>query len=126
MKKKKTVLDVQFPLTKRLATSQDRQILQNYDEKQVCQFWIVRLVDFTRLPANRDCLLKLHMLVKLAISFSRTSLEETCLHWAYFVVNSGCCDNTLLLCKTCLHAVYHRPIIGVRKGILLRGAEKLL
>jgi len=30
---------------------------------------------------------------------------------------------TLLLCKTYLHAVYHRPIIGVREGILLRGQK---
>ena len=58
-------------------------------------------------------------------TFSRASLEKTCLHWAYFVINWGCCDNTLLLCKTCLRAVYHRRIIGVREGILLRGAEKL-
>jgi len=27
-----------FPLTKKLATTQDRQILQNADEKQDCQF----------------------------------------------------------------------------------------
>jgi len=41
MKKKKTVLDVQLPLTKKLATTQDRQILQNSDEKQDCQIWIL-------------------------------------------------------------------------------------
>jgi len=48
-----------FPLTKKLARTQDRQILQNSDEKQDGQFWIPRLVVFTRFPANRDCLLKL-------------------------------------------------------------------
>jgi len=94
--KKKTVHDVQFPLTKKLATTQDRQILQNSDENQDCQFWILRLVVFTRFPANRDCLLKLYMLVKSARSFSRASLGKTCLHWAYFVVNWGCCDNTFI------------------------------
>jgi len=40
-----------FPLTKKLTTTQDRQILQNSDEKQDCQFWILRLVVFTRIPA---------------------------------------------------------------------------
>jgi len=64
MKKKKTVLDVQFPLTKKLPTTQDGQIMKNSDEKQDCQFWILRLVVFTRFSANRDCLLKLYMLVK--------------------------------------------------------------
>jgi len=52
-----------YPLTKELATTQDRQILQNSDEKQDCQFWILRLFVFARFPANRDCLLKLYMLV---------------------------------------------------------------
>ena len=55
--------------------------------------------------------------------FPRASLGKTCVHWAYFVVNWECCDNTLLQCKTCLHAVYHRPIMGVREGILLRGRK---
>ena len=50
-----------FPLTKKLATTQDRQILQSSDEKQDCQFCILRLVVFTRFPANRDCLLKLYI-----------------------------------------------------------------
>jgi len=75
MTKNQTVLDVQFPLTKKLATTQDRQILQNSGEKQDCQFWILRLDVFTRLPANRDCLLKLYMLVKSARTVSRK------LHW---------------------------------------------
>jgi len=54
MKKKKNVLDVQFPLTKKLTTTQDRQTPQNSDEKQDCQFLILSLVVFTRFPANRD------------------------------------------------------------------------
>jgi len=87
MIKKKTVLDVQFPLTKKLAT-QDRQILQNSDENQDCQFWILRLIVLTRFPANRDFLLKLYMLVKSARTVSRElHWGKKCLHWAYFVVN---------------------------------------
>ena len=114
-----------FPLTKKLATTQDRQILQNSGKKRDWQFWILRLVVFTRFPANRDCLLKLYMLVKSARTVSRE------LHWGkrvYIGLTSWLtegCDKTLLLCKTCLHAVYDRPIIGVRESILLRGAEKL-
>jgi len=38
-------------------SSQDRQILQNSDEKKDCQYWILRLVVFTKFPANRDRLL---------------------------------------------------------------------
>jgi len=64
-----------FPLTKKLATTQDRQILQNSDEKQDCQFWILRLVVIIKFPANRDCLLKLYMLIKSARTVSRE------LHW---------------------------------------------
>ena len=64
------------PLTKKLATTQDRQILQNSDEKQDCQFCILRLVVFTRFPANRDCLLKLYMLVKSARTVSRELHRE--------------------------------------------------
>jgi len=59
MKKKKTVLDVQFPLTKKLATTQDRQILQNYDEKQDCQFWILRLVVFYQISRKQRLLVTL-------------------------------------------------------------------
>ena len=67
-----------FPLTKNLATTQDRQILQNSDEKQDCQFWILRLVVFTRFPENRDCLLKIYMLVKSARTVSH---EKTGRHF---------------------------------------------
>jgi len=71
MKKKKWYLNnVQFSTDKKLATAHDRQTLQNSDEKQDCQYWILRLVVFTRFPANRDCLLKLHMLVNSYNSLS--------------------------------------------------------
>jgi len=58
------LIDVQFSTDEKLATTQDRQTLQNSDEKQYCQYWILRLVVFTRFRSNRDCLLKLCMLVK--------------------------------------------------------------
>jgi len=119
-KEKNGTLCVNFHWRK---SSQHRQILQNSDEKQDCQFWILRLVVFTRFPANRDCLLKPNMLVKSARTVSRELHWGKRLQWAYFVVNWGCCDNTLLLCKSCRHAAYH--IIGVREGILLKWAEKL-
>jgi len=57
-KKKAVVIEVAFS-TEMLATTQDRQTLQNSNEKQDCQYCIVRYVVFTRFPANRDCLLKL-------------------------------------------------------------------
>jgi len=49
---KRYLIDVQFS-TDKLATTQDRQTLQNSDEKQDCQYWILRLVVFTGFPANR-------------------------------------------------------------------------
>jgi len=70
-KKTVTLIYVQFSTDKKLATTQDRQTLQNSDEKQYCQYWILRLVVFTRLRANRDCLFKLCMLVKSARTVSR-------------------------------------------------------
>jgi len=58
---------------KKLATMQDRQTLQNSDAKQYSQYWVLVLclVVFTRFPANRDCLLKLYMLIKSARTVSR-------------------------------------------------------
>jgi len=95
----------------KLATTQDRQRLQNSDEKQYWQYWILCLVVFTRFRANRDCLLEFCMLVKSAKRVSREIYWENMstlglLH----MVSWGCCDNTWLLWKTCLHAVYHRPM----------------
>jgi len=69
--KKGYLIDVQFSTDKKLATTQDRQTLQNSDEKQYCQYWIPRLAVFTRFPANRDCLLKVRMLVNSARTVSR-------------------------------------------------------
>jgi len=40
-KKKRYLNDVQFSTDKKLATTQDRQTLQNSDEKQYCQYWIL-------------------------------------------------------------------------------------
>jgi len=48
-KKKRYLIDVQFSTDNKLATTQDRQTLQNSDEKQYCQYWILRLVVFARL-----------------------------------------------------------------------------
>jgi len=62
-RKKRYLIDVQFSTDKKLATTQDRQTLQNSDEKQDCQYWILRLIVCTRFPANRDGLLKLLILV---------------------------------------------------------------
>jgi len=78
--KKRYLIDAQFSTDKKLATTQDRQTLQNSDEKQYCQYWIQRLVVFTRFPANRDCLLKLYMLVKSARTVSRELYWKKCIY----------------------------------------------
>jgi len=39
--KNSTLIDVQFSTDKKLATTQDRQTLQNFDEMQYCQYWTV-------------------------------------------------------------------------------------
>jgi len=101
-----------FPLTKKVATTQDRQILQNSDEKQDCQFWILSLVVFTRFPANRDCLLKLYMLLKSARTVSRE------FHWGkrvYIGLSSWLTEGVVtILCfcanvfSCCLPSPYHR------------------
>jgi len=57
-KEKKTVLDDQFSTDKRLATTQDGQTLQNSGEKQYCQYWILRLVVFTRFPVKQRLLVE--------------------------------------------------------------------
>jgi len=51
--KKRYLIDVQFSTDKKLATMQYSQTLQNSDEKQYCQYWILRLVVFTRFCDNR-------------------------------------------------------------------------
>jgi len=110
MKKKKMVLDVQFPLTKKLATTQDRQILQNSDKKQDCQFWILSLVVFARFSANRDCLLKLYMLVKSARTVSRE------LHWGkrvYIGLTSWLTEGVVTILCFCAKLVFMLFIIGL-------------
>jgi len=52
-----------FPLTKSLQQRKTARHCKTQDEKQYCQYWILRLVVFTKFRANRDCLLKLCMLV---------------------------------------------------------------
>jgi len=42
-KKEHYLLDVQSSTDKKLATTQDRQTLQNSDKKQYCQYWMIRL-----------------------------------------------------------------------------------
>ena len=49
-RKKRYLTDVQFSTDKKLATTQDRQKLQNSDEKQDCQYWILRLVVLLDFP----------------------------------------------------------------------------
>ena len=112
-KYEKKVLDVQFPLTKKLATTQDHQILQNSDEKQDCQFWILRLVVFTRFPANRDCLLKLDMLVKSRRTVSRE------LHWGkrvYVELTSWLTEGVVILLCFCAKRVFVVFIIGLSQA----------
>jgi len=56
MKKKNGIeLMFNFPLTK------NSQQGKNVREKQYFQYWILRLVVFTRFCANKDCLLELYV-----------------------------------------------------------------
>jgi len=43
-KKEQYLLDVQSSTNGKLATTQDRQTLRNSDEKQYCQYWMLRWV----------------------------------------------------------------------------------
>jgi len=99
-----------FPLTKKLATTQDRQILQNSDEKQDCQFCILRLVVFTRFPANRDCLLKLYMLVKSARTVSRELHREK---RVYTGLTSWLTEGVATILCFCAKLVFMLFIIGL-------------
>jgi len=99
-----------LPLTQKLATTQDRQILQNSDEQQRCQFWILRLVVFTRFPANRDCLLKLYMLVKSARTVSRE------LHWGkrvYIGLTSWSTEGVVTILCVCAKLTFMLFTIGL-------------
>jgi len=68
-----------FPLTK---SSQQGKTTR---EKQYFQYWILRLVVFTRFCANRDCLSKLYVNQTSKNSFLWALLGNTSLHWAYFI-----------------------------------------
>ena len=74
-RKNSTYLMFNLP-DKNLATTQESQARQNSDENQYChcQYWMISLVVLlpARLPANRDCLLKLYtsMLLKSARTVS--------------------------------------------------------
>ena len=62
-KQKRYLIDVQFSTDKKLATTQDRQTLQNSDEKQYCQYWILGLVVLNQISCKQSLLVKLHTLV---------------------------------------------------------------
>jgi len=127
---KKTVLNwCSISTDKKLATTQDRQTLQNSDEKQYCQWWILRLVVFARYPANRVCLLKLYMLVKSARTVSRE------LYWEKRVYNGltsyvylgvlrvatilCCCANLSSFCLPSAYGIEQRgPTIFKLRAIL--------
>jgi len=99
-----------IPLTEKLATTQDLQMLQNSDKKQDCQFWILRMVVFTSLTANRDCLLKLFILVKSARTVSRE------LHWGkrvYIGLTSWLTDGVVTILCLCAKLVFMLFIIGL-------------
>jgi len=55
-----------------------------------CYVWLLP----TRLPPNRDCLLKLYMLVKSAGTVSRVLLGKVSTLGLLHMVSRGCCDNT--------------------------------
>ena len=64
----------------------------------------------TRLSANRNCLLKVCMLVESARTFLVSfTLKNVSTLGLLQVIIWGCCNDTLP-CKTCLHAVYYRPM----------------
>jgi len=69
---------VQFSLTK---SSQQRKTLQNSDDKQFCQYWILCWLFLTRFPANRDCLLKFY------IRGFQTFLSDC--HMSYYITVRG-------------------------------------
>ena len=67
-----------FPQTK---TSQQRKTARHCRTPMKSDIVILRLVFFTRFPANRDCLLKLYKLVKSA----RTVCREFYLEKRFYI-----------------------------------------
>jgi len=52
--KEQYLLDVQSSIDKKLATTQDRQTLQNSNEKQYCQWWMLLWLLPTRMSAQTE------------------------------------------------------------------------
>ena len=104
-------LDVQSSTDKKLTTSETARRWWTPMKSNIvsigCCVWLLP----TRLPANRNFLLKLYMLVKSAWTVSREFYLESYVSTLGLphMVSWGCCDNTLL-CKACLHAGYHQPV----------------
>jgi len=92
-KKKTWLIDVKFSTDTYLAITQNHQTLQNSDEKQYCQYGILRLAAFTNFPANRGCSLTIYMLVKLAKTVSRKLCWENVSTMGLLrMVNWGFCN----------------------------------
>ena len=75
-----------------------------------CYIWILHLVVFTRFPANRDCLLKLYMLVKSARTVSRE------LHWGkhvYIGFTSWLTEGVVTILYFCAKLVFVLFIISL-------------
>jgi len=116
--KKRRLIHVQFSTDNKLATTQDRHPL-NSDEKQYCQYWIPRLVVFTRFRASRDCLLKFHMLGKSAKTVSHELYREKRVRIAiasYWFIAEGVA--TIICC--CAKLVFMLFTIGLwhKAGLL--------
>ena len=92
-KRNKWYLMFNFPLTKKLATTQDRQILQNSDEKQDCQYWIL-----------------LYMLVESATTFS---LELHLGKRVYIGLTSWLTEGVVTILCFCAKLVFMLFIIGL-------------
>jgi len=112
MKKKNGAwLMFNFPMTK---SSQQGKTAR---EKQYFQYWILRLVVFTRFRSNRDCLLKLYINQISKNSFLWALLGNTNRHWVYFIwLAEGVA--TILCC--CAKLVFMLLTIGLwrRAGLL--------
>jgi len=56
-RKNSTYLIFKLP-DKKLATTQDSQAMQNSDEKQYCQYWMLRLVVINRIARKQRLLVE--------------------------------------------------------------------
>jgi len=57
-KTKKNFIDVKFSTDKEIATTQDHKTLQNFDEKQYCRYWTLRLVVFYKVSSKQRLLVE--------------------------------------------------------------------